>query len=319
MANKPLDNGTELSDYTLVRRISNGGMGIVYLARTKSGKPVVIKEYLPQHLNLRKQGNRVHVFNPRENAIFEAGMRDFFSENEVLSKIQHPSVVQVIDCFQMNNTAYSVMQYVYGQSLQHVIQAEGENGLPETFIRKVFLDVLSGVAWLHKNRVLHLDIKPSNIYVTHYGQAMLLDFGTAWLLDFDSPEKKKKSPMHTPGFAPPEQHKMYYLPTRMGPQTDLYALGCSMYSCINGNPPEVSTDRLDEDYEETPAEIAWMGQYSPWLLRLIDELMILEWDKRPNSAQEIWQRLEDAKAINYENPIKEHLNKLIFRTQENYQ
>lgn len=315
MANKPLDPGTELADYTLIRRISNGGMGMVYLARNNDGKPVVIKEYLPQHLNLRKQGVRVHVFNPRENSIFEAGMKEFFGENEVLSKIQHKSVVQVVDCFQMNNTAYSVMEYVYGQSLQHVIQAEGEYGLPESFIRKVFLDVLSGVTWLHNNRILHLDIKPSNIYVTHSGKAMLLDFGTAWLLDFDSPEKKKKPPMHTPGFAPPEQHKMYYLPTRIGTQTDLYALGCSMYSCISGNPPEVSTERMNGD--ESLAEIDYMGRYSPWLLKTIDRLMTLGWDKRPNNSKNIWLTLEESKAVNYEDPIRSHFENLISRTQLN--
>ena len=122
--------------------------------------------------------------------------------------------------------------------------------------------------------------------------------------------------MHTPGFAPPEQHKLHYLPTRLGTHTDLYAIGCSMYSCINGNPPEVSVDRLGDD-PGVPSEIAWMGNYSPWLLKLIDNLMVLEWDKRPKDSDLVWRVIESARAINYENPIKAHLNKMISRTQEN--
>lgn len=317
MANRPLDNGTRVGDYTVVRRISNGGMGMVYLARTDGGQPVVIKEYLPQHLNLRKQGQVVHLFNSDEQRAFESGMQDFFSENEVLSKIQHPNVVRVLDSFLLNHTAYSVMEYVYGQSLQHIVQGEGTPGLKESFIRRVFLDVLSGVSWLHKNRILHLDIKPSNIYVTHKGNAMLLDFGTAWLLDFDTPEKRKRIPMHTPGFAPPEQHKAYYLPARLGPQTDVYALGCAMYSCIKGSPPPSSLERIEEG-TWTESQQEWMGLYSPWLLQAIDRMMILEWDRRPKSVEQLWHLFETSQAVNQENPVKLQLHSLISRTQSQH-
>jgi serine/threonine protein kinase len=314
MANNiPLANGTKLSDYTLVRRISNGGMGMVYLARTNAGKPVVVKEYLPQHLNLRKNGARVQVFDAKDQKSFEAGMNDFFRENEVLSKIEHPNVVKVIDSFQMHNTAYSVMEYIYGQSLQHVIQAEGGPGLKEKYIRRIFMDVLSGVGWLHQNRILHLDIKPSNIYVTHKGEAMLLDFGTAWLLDYDAPEKRSKPPMHTPGFAPPEQYKSYYDPNRVGPQTDIYALGCSMYACLKGAPPPTSLRRIDEG-EHVSAQMEWMGDYSPWLLEVIDHLMILEWDRRIKTTEKVWKIFESAKPNNQENKIHEKLQKMVQKT-----
>lgn len=313
MANKPLPPGTKLGDYTLVRRISNGGQGMVYLARTKTGLPVVIKEYLPQHLNLRTQGERVHMFNSNEYGVFEAGMKDFFAENEILTKIKHPNVVQVIDSFKLNNTAYSVMEYIYGQSLQQVIRSS-EGGIRESFIRKVFLDVLSGLAYLHDNRILHLDIKPSNIYVTHQGKAMLLDFGTAWLLDFeDSLDKKKKPPMHTPGFAPPEQHKQYYSPTRIGTHTDLYALGASLRACVSGRPPQTSINRI-ESGNWRDAQQQWMGYYSPWLLEWIDGLTTLEWDKRPKNAMEVWHSFDKAIPLNHENSIRAHLYKLISRT-----
>jgi eukaryotic-like serine/threonine-protein kinase len=303
MKNLPLVNGTVLGKYTLVRRISNGGMGMVYLARTSTGEPVVIKEYLPQHLMLRKQGERIVISNPQERRVFEMGMNDFFRENEVLSKIQHENVVQVIDCFTANQTAYSVMDYVYGQSLQQIIQANRSTGLKEQFIKNVFLDVFKGVEGLHKHRILHLDIKPGNIYVTHQGKSMLLDFGTAWLLDFDTPEKKKRLPMHTPGFAPPEQHKTYYLPSRMGPQTDVYALGCSLFACLSGNPPPSAMDRIEEG-EAMSAQQKWLGEYSPWLLDCMDSMTVLEWEKRRGNVAEIAEVFEKSQAYNYVNPVR---------------
>jgi eukaryotic-like serine/threonine-protein kinase len=309
MKNIPLPSGTVLGKYTLVRKISNGGMGMVYLARTTTGVPVVIKEYLPQHLVLRKQGERVVISNPHERRLFEMGMNDFFRENEVLSKIKHDNVVQVIDCFTSNQTAYSVMNYVYGQSLQQIIQENKKTGVKETFIKKVFLDVFDGVEWLHKNRILHLDIKPGNIYVTHHGQALLLDFGTAWLLDFDSPEKKKRLPMHTPGFAPPEQHKPYYVPSRIGTQTDVYALGCSLYSCLKGSPPPTAIDRIDGG-ETLMAQKHWLGEYSPWLLKCVDDMTDLEWDRRISSVGDIKKIFEQNKAYDCSNPVRDQLAEL---------
>lgn len=318
MGNRALPSGTKLGNYTLVRRISNGGQGMVYLARTQSGTPVVIKEYLPQHLNLRTQGERIHMFNSNEYDVFEAGMKDFFNENELLTKIKHHNVVEVMDIFKLNNTAYSVMEYIYGQSLQQAVRSS-DGGLKETFIRKVFLDVLSGLAYLHDNRILHLDIKPSNIYVTHQGKAMLLDFGTAWLLDLEEIEdKKKKPPMHTPGFAPPEQHKQFYSPQRIGTHTDMYALGASLRSCVAGRAPITSISRI-ENGNWRDAQQQWMGHYSPWLLEWIDGLTTLEWDKRPKSAIEVWNSFDKAMPINHENSIRSHLYKLISRTQESHE
>jgi serine/threonine protein kinase len=126
--------------------------------------------------------------------------------------------------------------------------------------------------------LLHLDIKPANIYLRTDSTPVLLDFGAArQALSTDGPNLK---PMYTPGFAAPEQ---YEAPDQLGPWTDVYAVGASIYTTLGGAPPPPASARLIKD-ELVPAERRWADKYSKQLLETVDWCMRLDYLERPLSV-----------------------------------
>ena len=97
-------------------------------------------------------------------ATFRYGMKCFFEEGRALAKLSHPNVVRVLNFFRANETVYLVMRYERGRTLQEHIQAR-RGAMKENFIRRVFTLLLNGLREVHANKLLHLDIKPANVYI----------------------------------------------------------------------------------------------------------------------------------------------------------
>jgi serine/threonine protein kinase len=275
--NHPLPPGFQLDRYRIERQLSLGGFSIVYLAYDEDGTPVAIKEYLPNSLALRAEGQVAPAIADEHLGAFRHGMKCFFEEGRALAHLSHPNVVRVLNFFRANETVYMVMQYERGRTLQeHIHKHRGE--IRETFVRNVFARLLNGLREVHAQKLLHLDIKPSNIYLRTDGNPVLLDFGAArQALRTDGPMLK---PMYTPGFAAPEQYKA---PDEMGPWTDIYAVGASMYACLAGAAPQAADKRLERDALQ-PAEKRWSDKYSRQLLQVIDWCMVLDSTARPASV-----------------------------------
>lgn len=277
-ANHPLPAGFKLEEYTIERQLSLGGFSIVYLATDASGKSVAIKEYLPNSLALRSEGQIAPQISPEHQAAFRYGLKCFFEEGRSLAKLLHPNVVRVINFFRANETVYMVMEYERGRTLQEfVIKHQGH--ISERFIRGVFTRLLNGLREVHLQKLLHLDLKPSNIYLRTDNTPVLLDFGAArQTLMNDQPMLK---PMYTPGFASPE----HYGDARkdLGPWSDIYSIGASMYACLASSPPQAADLRLEND-TLVPAMVRWEGQYSDHLLETIDWCMNLNYLYRPQSV-----------------------------------
>jgi serine/threonine protein kinase len=132
---------------------------------------------------------------------------------------------------------------------------------------------------VHSHKLLHLDIKPSNIYLRQDGAPVLLDFGAArhTLVRSGAPMLK---PMYTPGFAAPEQYQAREL---LGPWSDIYSIGASMYACLAGQAPQASDLRINQD-EVVPAVKRWADKYSLQLLGTIDLCMKTDHLERPQSV-----------------------------------
>ncbi len=275
--NLPLPANFQLDDYRIERQLSQGGFSIVYLAHDEQGTPVAIKEYLPARLAQRSGENPVPVVSAEHQAAFNQGMQSFFEEGRILAHLDHPNVVRVLNFFRANQTAYLVMRYESGCTLQeHVQKHTGELG--ESFIREVFVRLLNGLREVHMHKLLHLDIKPANIYLRSDGHPVLLDFGATRQglgeggLSFAA--------VHTRGFAAPEQMGSG---EAQGPWTDIYAVGATLYSCLAKGAPLSADLRLQKD-ELEPAQRRWRQQYSPQLLELIDWCMKLHVGERPQSV-----------------------------------
>ena len=286
-ANQPLPNGHQLEEYTIDRQLSLGGFSIVYLATSPEGRQVAIKEYLPNSLALRSRGEINPVITAEHLGAFRYGMKCFFEEGRALARLSHPNVIRVLNFFRANDTVYMVMEYEHGRTLQEFIQKH-QGHISERFIRGVFTRMLNGLREVHSNKLLHLDLKPSNIYLRSDNTPVLIDFGAArQTLITDQPVLK---PMYTPGFASPEH---YGTRKDLGPWSDIYSVGASMYACLAGIAPQAADSRMKKD-TLAPAMVRWDGQYSDRLLEIIDWCLNLNHLYRPQSVFALQKALVEA-------------------------
>lgn len=272
----PLPAGHVIDGFRFERQISMGGFSIVYLAFDPQGVAVAIKEYLPQSLAKRTVG-LVPQVTSEHRAAYQHGMMAFYEEGIALARLNHPNLLRVVNFLRANDTVYLVMRYEQGRTLhEHIRKHPGE--LSEGFIRGVFMRLLAGLREVHANKLLHLDIKPSNIWLRTDGNPVLIDFGAArQSLQQSGPELR---PVYTPGYAAPEQ---YGKPAEQGPWTDVYAVGASLYACLAVAAPQPADLRSIED-KLSSACVRWAGQYSPQLLDTIDQCLRLDPLARPQSA-----------------------------------
>lgn len=277
--NPPLPQGFSLEGYRIERQISQGGFSIVYLALDEAGIPVAIKEYLPAGLARRAAAAPNVEVAAEHRGAFNAGLKCFFEEGRILAGIDHPNVVRVKNFFRANDTAYLVMRYERGSDLREHVRKLTESGAPigEEFLRNVFARLLSGLREVHTRKLLHLDIKPANIYVHSDGHPVLLDFGAARL---GLGPGEGMNAVLTPGFAAPEQQGSG---EPLGPWTDIYSVGASLYDCLAGSAPQPADRRLVKD-ELEPAQRRWGKRYSLQLLELIDWCLMLPAAQRPQSV-----------------------------------
>ncbi len=276
-ANQPLPDGYQLQNYKVMRVLSCGGFSIVYLANDENDQPVAIKEYLPSSLALRREGDALPSIADENVATFRYGMKCFFEEGRSLARLSHPNVVRVLNFFRANETVYMVMRYERGRTLQEHIQAR-RGTIRETFLRHVFTTLLNGLREVHTNKLLHLDIKPANIYIRNDGTPLLIDFGAA--RQTLTEEGARLNPMYTPGFAPPEQYKNRDL---LGPWSDIYSVGASMYASLAGVAPQSADARTERDRYVSATKL-FSGKYSKQLLETIDWCLQLDHMKRPQSV-----------------------------------
>jgi serine/threonine protein kinase len=282
--NQPLPEGYQLNNYKIEKLLSSGGFSIVYLAKDEHDNPVAIKEYLPSALVLRSGGSEVQVNSEENLALFRHGLKCFFEEGRALATIAHPNVIRVENFFRANETVYMVMQYVRGRTLQFHIQRHRQE-FTDTFIRRIFVHLLNGLREVHANKLLHLDIKPANIYITMESKPVLLDFGAA--RQALSSDHQRLRPMYTAGYAAPEQYRNG---DDMGPWTDIYSVGATMYTCISGQHPQPANDREKKD-DLTPLHDIVKGGFSPELLNIVHWCLEVDYLKRPQTAFELQKAL----------------------------
>jgi len=275
--NEPIPVGTRLENYRIVHLLASGGFSFVYLAHDENETPVAIKEYLPSTLALRANGESYPRIPEQDLATFRVGMKSFFEEGRALAGLSHPNIVRVLNFFRANETVYLVMRYERGRTLHdHIGRRRG--ALKESWIRATFAQLLNGLREVHSNKLLHLDIKPSNVYLRTDGTPVLLDFGAARQA---FPGEGMKLPQtFTPGFASPEQHVDREL---LGPWSDIYSVGATMYACLGNALLQPADQRLNDD-KLGPARRVWEAKYSHELLETVDWCLQLHHLDRPQSV-----------------------------------
>jgi serine/threonine protein kinase len=172
------------------------------------------------------------------------------------------------------------MTYDYGIILSEFLKKK-KDGLDEGMMLTIFRKLLDGLRLIHEQNLLHLDIKPHNILIRPGGDPLLLDFGA--VQSYPNTSRTKIGKVLTQGFSPIEQYKP---DGRIGPWTDIYALGATMRVCLEGVAPPPSPERFKKD-KLAPAIKALRRKASPFLLEAIDKAMRVYRKDRPQSVDEM--------------------------------
>ena len=284
-----LDNGK----YELVRVLGRpGGFGITYLGFDHHlDEAVAIKEYLPSDLATRATDHSVVPQASHFRDDFQWGRNNFFNEALTLARFDHRHIIKVYRLFEAHNTAYIVMEYAEGETLEEYLEREGP--LPEAELKGILYPLLDGLAVVHEAGILHRDIKPSNIMIREDGSPVLIDFGSA--RQAIGAKSRALSAIVTPGYAPIEQ---YSSGGNQGAWTDLYALGGVCYSALTGQVPDDATARVPND-PLVPVSRRCAGWGSGAFLSAIDGALSVYGEDRPQSIA-VWQKmLEKEETANF--------------------
>lgn len=236
---------TELQGQYLVGRVlGHGGFGITYLSWDLNlERKVAVKEYMPGGVAVRTQhATEVMPSSGDMRKDFEYGLQRYLDEARTVARFQaHPAIVSVLNFFRANGTAYLVMEYLEGVTLERYLETNGNRTTMETVLT-VMTPVMEALHTVHQQGILHRDVSPDNIYITRKWQVKVLDFGAArYALGQKS---RNLSVILKEGYAPIEQ---YHSKGNQGPWTDVYACGATIYRALTGVIPPGSLDRMTED------------------------------------------------------------------------
>ncbi len=258
----PLPLGTLLNNrYRIVSILGQGGMGAVYRAQDEHlSLPVAVKENL---------------------FLTEEYGRQFQREAQILAGLRHTNLPHVTDYFALDNQGqYLVMNYIEGEDLRQRMERIGS--LPERETMLIGISICDALTYLHTRRpsIIHRDIKPGNIKVTADGQAVLVDFGLAKIMQMGQATSTGARAM-TPGYSPPEQ----YGTARTDERSDVYSLGATLYAALTGVIPEDGLARMTGKARLTPVR-ELCPKVHRRLAETIERALDVDPDKRFQTAEE---------------------------------
>jgi serine/threonine protein kinase len=280
--------------YQIIETLGEGGFGITYKGVYVDNQAMVaIKELWPEK-SARVDQNVTWSFkiSPKEKQL---QINKFKLEAQNQQKCVHPNIPKVYDCFEENNTVYIVMEFIEGKSLLKILQTEGV--LPETKIKKYFIQVAEALKLIHSSNFLHRDIKPENIIINPQDNAILIDFGGT--KEFIDGMTSAMSTVLTPGYAPYEQ---YSYKSKRFAATDIYALCSSMYELLTGKLPTEAPERVEFIYQKKLADpLPSPRQLCPEISFLMENIILtglkIRVEDRFQTADELISALQSDKFI----------------------
>ncbi len=292
---KALRPGTVLQGataYRIERVLGAGGFGITYLAsitmrvgNLNVKAHVAIKEHFIGD-QCERAGDSHTVVCPgtdASRALVAGSLRDFVSEARRLAEYGagHGNIVKVNEIFEINGTAYYVMEYLQGESLDAYIKRNGPLGEDE--IRSLVFPVVDAVAYLHARRLTHLDIKPANIMLGADGDGnvrpVLIDFGLSKHYNADGSATSTVNTMAcSDGYAPAEQYSGI---RTFSPTADVYALGATILAAATGRTPTAANDWPAGEPEAT---IAGLGLGATMRTAIAKAMAMRKFDRYPDAG-----------------------------------
>jgi len=279
----PLQNG----DFCITGVLGQGGSGITYSGHdARLDRVVAIKEFFPT--DSARDGRSVRSGIEAE---YSEAKQAFLEEARTLARFQTPNIVDVYAVFEENNTAYMVMEHLHGRSLMQLLQERGP--LAESEALKYIEQVASALTLVHNNGLLHQDVKPDNVMVctgVDTERVVLIDFGLTRRIEngasYSTVRLSGVTRFGTAGYAPLEQ---YGRQAQVGPFTDVYALGATLYHLLTGEVPTEATDRAAG--VQLPDVRGLNPQVSARVADAITAALQMNAASRPQSAREFLDRM----------------------------
>ena len=263
--------GTQLKGYVVGEKLGQGGFGITYRGFDVTLKmKVAIKEYYPSELVGRSTDRKTVVLNAHDHEdLFHYGLRTFLQEAQTVAQLRHPHLVRVLNYFELNATAYLVMDYYEGEDLaRHLKPAKGQAGVPIPWRRalKLLLPVLDGLQKVHQAGFMHRDLKPGNLYLTPDDDLIVLDFGSARQV---TGTHTRSLLIFSEGYAPYEQYLQGHL-NRQGPWTDVYGAAATLYFMLTARRLPSALERKQNDLLGQPDPLHPARHWMPDLPEALD-------------------------------------------------
>ena len=287
-----LPKGTRMGVYEINDVLKIGPFNITYRAWNHHLKEwVVLHEYFPCDFVIRGDDGLIvepKLTSDKEN--FEYGLKAFLKLGEILAQIDHPNIVIAENTLQFNGTAYLIVDYQEGMSSSEL--EDSPTRFNEVKVRFILVSILNALQKIHDCKIVHGGIQPGAILLGKKGKPVLTDFAAARLA-IASRTGKLDSELSV-GYAPAEQ---YERANELGPATDFYALGATMYHCITHKQPVAAQDRLMAISKNEPDPMVLCTgslsvAYSANLLETIDWMLRPNYNERPQSAAEILTALD---------------------------
>ncbi len=225
--------------YIVGTALGYGGFGVTYIAwDALLEQKVAIKEYLPSEFSTRMPGGtQITIYTGDKSKQFYAGLDRFMDEARRLANLQDvDGIVHIYNCFEENNTAYIIMEYLEGETLAQLLKKERKYS-PEEAI-SMLLPVIDSLATVHEHGIIHRDIAPDNIFITKNGTVKIIDFGAARYET--TSHSRSLTVIIKPGYSPEEQYRSK---SDQGSHTDVYALAATLYKMITGKTPPDALER----------------------------------------------------------------------------
>ena len=288
----PVGTTLQAGKYRIVSHLASGGFGNTYKAKNLFFDEIVaIKEFYMKGVTHRDaETQNVSVSNSDNEPMFIEQKEKFLKEARriyKLSKLGCQNIVDVKDFFEENGTAYYVMGYIEGQSLsKKTKEAMPEHRLPQREVYEYLMQVLSALEVVHDKNLFHLDLKPGNVMVDNEGKAMLIDFGASKQTNPDGGEATRTALCYTPGYAPIEQMEQDL--DNIGPWTDLYSMGATLFFALTGKTPPKPIKLIQEGEEA----LKFPDDIVPGMRQLVVKLMKPNRQDRFQSVDEVRQWIQ---------------------------
>jgi len=278
--------GTKVDQYVVSGLLGRGGFGITYLVHDEAlQKDFALKEFFPEDLVVRDGTGIRFTAKPHSESDYRWGLKKFYDEARLLAQFSHANIVSVRRVFEQNNTAYMLLDFVRGSTLEKWLQGLDSPATQEE-LDLIATPLLSALELVHANRAWHLDISPDNVMIrASDGAPILLDFGAS-RFEIKQHSQLVSALIFKSGYSAPEQYTSNA--DRYGPWTDIYAFAATLYRAISNTRPIEATSRQLTD-ELRPASVVGKGRYRDRFLKAVDWGLKLPPQDRPQSIRD-WRK-----------------------------